>query len=79
MKTIKITLTKEEAERFNLLKSRLGFEGKKLTPVQNAELIHLIRGVLGDVKTIEGVRFFKKECLCMGFGDSTYYRFATIL
>ena len=79
MKTIKITLTKEETERFNLLKSRLGLDGRKLTPIQNGELIYLIRGKLADIERIKKVQACKHAFLCIKFEDETYYRFATIL
>ncbi len=79
MKTIKIILTKEEAKRFNLLKSRIGLDGKKLTPEQNGELVYLIRGILADMERIKSVQICKREFLCMKFEDNTYYRFANIL
>lgn len=78
MNTIKVRLTKEEAEKFNLLKSRIGLEGKKLTPSQNAELIYLIRGFLSDIETIKGVEVCKATNLCISVGNGMYYTFANI-
>lgn len=78
MKTIKIILTKEEAKRFNLLKSRIGLDGKKLTPEQNGELVYLIRGFLSDIETIKGVEVCKATNLCISVGNGVYYTFANI-
>ena len=76
MKTIKITLTKEETEKFNLLKSRIGLEGTKLTPSQNAELIYLIRGFLSDIETIKSVQICRPKNVEIKFGYNECYIFA---
>ena len=76
MRTIKITLTKEETERFNLLKSRLGLAGRKLTPMQNGELIYLIRGFLSDIEIIKSVQICRPKNVEIKFGYNEYYTFA---
>lgn len=76
MKTIKITLTKEENERFNLLKSCLGLDGRKLTPMQNGELIYLIRGFLSDIETIKSVQICRPKNVEIKFGNNECYIFA---
>lgn len=76
MNTIKVRLTKEEAEKFNLLKSRIGLEGKKLNPSQNAELIYLIRGFLSDIETIKSVQICRPKNVGIKFGYNEYYTFA---
>lgn len=76
MKTIKIILTKEEAKRFNLLKSRIGLDGKKLTPEQNGELVYLIRGFLSDIEIIKSVQICRPKNVGIKFGYNEYYTFA---